>query len=92
MSPQLRQFYRRRLEALESWRGGTGERGVDRARRSNGFLLDRREASFPFSSVGADSAAAAFFEAFAMQASILTHVRGRNWESLMRPPYVRYVR
>jgi len=51
-------FYRRRLEALESRRRGRGEPGVDRARRSNGFRLRRREATFPFSSIGADSPAA----------------------------------
>src|SRR5450631_491792 len=61
-------------------------KGFVRARRSNGALSRRREATFKLSSVGADFAAAAFFEAFAMQAG-----RGRNWESLMRPPYVRYV-
>jgi hypothetical protein len=89
-SPQTRQFHRRHVEALESRRRGRGESGVDRARRTNDFLLHRREATFPFSSTGADSAAAAFFEAFAVQASTLTHLRGRNCESLMRPPYVRY--
>jgi hypothetical protein len=41
-------YSRLRLEALD-WRGGgIGEPGVDRARRSNGFLLRRRELTFPF--------------------------------------------
>jgi hypothetical protein len=39
-------------------------------RRSDGVLLRRRDGSFPFTSIGASSLAADFFEAFAMKSSI----------------------
>lgn len=44
--------------------------GVPRARRSTGFLLRRRERTFPFTSIGADFAAAYFLETCAMAGSI----------------------
>src|ERR1017187_8899789 len=54
-------YSRLRLEALDWRAGGRGEAGVDRARRSNGFLLRRREAIFPFTSIGEDFSAAEGF-------------------------------
>ena len=59
--------------ASRRWTGEEGEgesQGPLAERRSSGFLLRRREATFPFSSIGADSAAAAFPEAFAMTGSV----------------------
>src|ERR1017187_4621388 len=75
-------YSRRRREAFV-WRGGgRGESGVPRDRRSNGFLLRRREGTFPFSSIGAEFAAADFFEAFAIAASITYPFKGENGKVL----------
>src|ERR1017187_560750 len=63
-------YSRRRREALVWRAGGREESGVPRDRRSNDFLLRRREGTFPFSSIGAEFAAAAFFEAFAIPGSV----------------------
>jgi len=54
---------------------GRGEPQVAAERRSTGFLLRRREATFPFTSVGAAFTAAGFPEAFSMPGSLTLQFR-----------------
>src|ERR1019366_9185217 len=71
-------YSRRRREALV-WRGGgRGEPGVPRDNVSWGLLLRRRSRTFPFTSVGAEFAAAGFLETFAMKSSITYPLKGEH--------------
>ena len=71
-------YSRLRLAALVWRAGGRGEPGLPAERRSAGFLLRRREATFPFTSIGAVFPAAGFPEAFAMPGSLTLPFRVEN--------------
>src|SRR6266404_7371973 len=63
-------YSRVRRSRLDCLRGGIEGEGAARDLGSGAFLLRRPGRTFPFSSVGADFAAAVFFEAFAMPQSV----------------------